>query len=111
MSEIEVALPEYCSACSAITYPNQGFCRICLSEEVAPSELPATGTLLAKSTLHHSFEQNVIAHLPLNLCAVELAGGPVVFVLSRTQEGKVGSSVSIDMDRWPFGDRLTVVQE
>lgn len=111
MSEDGMALPECCSVCSAITYPPQGFCKNCLSEEAAPIELPATGTLLANSTLHHSFEQSVIAHLPLNLCAVELAGGPVVFVLSKTSEGNAGSVVSIDMGRWPFGDRLTIVQE
>lgn len=108
MAEVfDAKSPDICTTCTTVTYPPQGFCHNCLSENTKPISLPLSGKLMAKSLLHHSFEPAMQSYLPLNFVSVALSGGTVVFALTEESELQVGDIVSLDVQPWPFGNLLT----
>lgn len=107
MTEHACIVPDVCGECGAHTYPSQGFCRNCLSENLTAIPTPFEGKLLAATILRHSFDEAISAHLPLTLCSLETAGGAVIFALSQEKNLKQGEMVSVDVETWPFGERLT----
>ena len=68
-----------CAACGRMQYPPRAFCGACLSDRIAAETVAtATGTLLARTVLHHSQEPAFRPDLPLGLGLVQLEAGPIV---------------------------------
>jgi len=108
MTEVfNAKIPSICTDCNAVTYPPQGFCHSCLSENTEPIPLPLSGKVMAVSQIHHSFEVDIQPHLPLSLTSVALTSDTVVFGLTKENELQTGDKVSLDVQSWPFGNLLT----
>lgn len=107
MIDLACKLPETCRDCGRLTYPTQGFCAHCLSENVTAISVPFYGTVLAQTTLHHSFNPAISNQLPLTLCSIEIQAGVVVFTLAQEAGLRAGGRVLVDEGTWPFGKRLT----
>ena len=111
MKNFQTSNPEKCDDCHVLTYPPQGFCRSCLSENTAPIKLPASGHVMAATRLHHSFEEEIKSLLPLSIAAVDMGTGCVVFALTAENMLEAGTAVSLDHHIWAIGNLLTVVKE
>ncbi len=111
MKTVNTPCPEECSDCCALTYPPQGFCRRCLSENMTPVNLPASGNIMAVTQIQHSFEDEIKPILPLTVASVDMGTGCVVFTLATDDSIQAGAAVSVDRRIWPFGNLLTAVKE
>ena len=76
-AEGRFALQE-CRECSAVQYPPRDGCHRCLSTDLAWRTQDGAGTLLAKTTLHHSNDLYFRERLPWRLGLVKLDAGPTV---------------------------------
>lgn len=110
MKNPQVSNPEKCVDCHTLTYPPQGFCHSCLSENTAPIEMPASGWIMAVSRLHHSFEEEIKPLLPLSIVAVDMGSGCVVFALTGETTLEAGAAVKLDRRTWAIGNLLTAVR-
>jgi uncharacterized OB-fold protein len=63
-----------------VQYPQRGFCGNCLSAQVAPGPVPATGRLLSWTLLHASSDPRFRERGPWRIGLVALDRGPVLFV-------------------------------
>lgn len=111
MKNPQTSNPEKCVDCHILTYPSQGFCHSCLSENTVPIELPASGRVMAITRLHHSFEEEIKPLLPLSIATVDIGAGCVVFVLTAEKTLDAGTAVNLDHRTWPIGNLLTAVRE
>ena len=105
-----INLPFKCADCQTVTYPDQGFCHSCLSENGAAMTLPIAGKILATSLLHHSLEEDVQAHLPLMLTSVEIDGGVAVFAIA-SHDIVAEDTVILQEKNMGFGTLLTASKE
>lgn len=88
-----------CEACGTAQYPPRELCQICLSPDLAwdvTDELP--GVVSAATVLHHSFEADLRARLPLRIGLVRLDRGPdaVCFVPEAAPGTRVWVRAALD---------------
>ncbi len=104
-------VPVKCADCGAATYPAQGFCSTCLSENVQAVSFPFKGTVKAISTLRYSLEEAIKPHLPLTLAAVHVSSGTVVFAFVEASTFEAGTGVVLVEKDIGFGPRLVAVRD
>jgi NAD(P)-dependent dehydrogenase (short-subunit alcohol dehydrogenase family)/uncharacterized OB-fold protein len=84
-----------CADCGAIQYPPREACRHCLSATLRWRTQDGAGTLLARTTLHHSNDLFFRERLPWRLGMVQLAVGPTVVAHLHGDVGAAGSPVTL----------------
>ena len=89
-----------CEDCGRVQYPPRQLCGGCLSGELAWRDLPAGGTLVAGTTLHHSNDVYFRERLPWRLGLVGLDCGPAI-VAHVMEDCRTGERVrmSVRLDR------------
>lgn len=73
----QIRLP-MCLSCEHTIYPPRENCPLCLSDNLQWLINSNLATVLATTTLHHSFEPEFQRRLPLSLALLELETGPIV---------------------------------
>lgn len=92
---------QHCAACGAAQYPPREICHVCLSADLAWTVTDQTAaTVLAATTLHHSFEPSQRPALPLRIGLVQLQSGPsaVCFVPDAPAGAHVFVRASLDRE-------------
>ncbi|MEM7250335.1 MAG: SDR family NAD(P)-dependent oxidoreductase [Pseudomonadota bacterium] len=96
-----------CAACERFQYPPRQRCHHCLSDALQWDDVPNTGQLLAKTSLHHSNDNYFRERLPWSLGLVRLTCG-ISVVAHLTQDCPPAASVTLSLKLDPSG-RATVV--
>jgi NAD(P)-dependent dehydrogenase (short-subunit alcohol dehydrogenase family)/uncharacterized OB-fold protein len=84
-----------CADCGAVQYPPREACRRCLSATLRWRTQDGAGTLLARTTLHHSNDLFFRERLPWRLGMVRLAVGPTVVAHLHGDVGAAGAPVTV----------------
>jgi NAD(P)-dependent dehydrogenase (short-subunit alcohol dehydrogenase family)/uncharacterized OB-fold protein len=67
-----------CAACSHVCYPAREICPNCWSLDLAWTDVPEGGELIAESTLRTSFNSYFQQRMPWRIGSIKLDAGPVV---------------------------------
>lgn len=94
-----------CAECGALQQPRRPVCQACLSDRLAPKNVPGEGELLAVTRIHRSLDPAFAARLPLAIGTVKLAAGPVIFAfLSGAPRAGTRVRVTVRDQRFFAGD-------
>jgi uncharacterized OB-fold protein len=84
-----------CLDCGAVQYPPREACHRCLSARLRWRTQDGAGTLLARTTLHHSNDLFFRERLPWRLGLVRLDAGPTVVAHLHGDVGAAGATVTV----------------
>ena len=84
-----------CADCGAVVWPPRDACSVCWSQELPWTEIPASGVLIAITTLHTSMEEFFRARLPWRIGTIRLDAGPVAYAHLH-QALKEGDAVRLE---------------